>query len=55
VVGSQDITRRGMCEGEVKHLCDLILGVIKVKRPPAQVKEDVLALKKEFSGVKYGF
>jgi hypothetical protein len=44
-----------MCEGDVKHLCDLMLDVIKSKRTPAQVKVDVLALKKEFCSVKYGF
>ena len=54
-IGFQDITRRGMKEGDIKHLCDLMLDVIKEKRKPAEVKEDVLALKKEFSGVKFGF
>ena len=54
-VGFQDITRRGFGEGDVKYLCDLMLDVIKAKRTPTQVKADVLALKKEFSQVKYGF
>ncbi len=54
-VGFQDITRRGFCEGDVKHLCDLMIDVIKGKRTPTQVKMDVLGLKKEFCGVKYGF
>ena len=54
-VGFQDITRRGFCEGDVKHLCDLILDVIKGKRTPAQVKMDVLGIKKQFCDVKYGF
>ncbi len=54
-IGFQDVTRRGFREGDVKHLCDLMLDVIKAKRTPAQVKVDVLALKKEFSGVKFGF
>jgi glycine hydroxymethyltransferase len=54
-IGFQDITRRGFGEGDIKHLCDLMLDVIKGKRTPAQVKVDVLALKKEFCGVKYGF
>ncbi len=54
-VGFQDVTRRGFCEGDVKHLCDLMLDVIKGKRKPAEVKVDVLALRKEFCGVKYGF
>jgi glycine hydroxymethyltransferase len=54
-IGFQDVTRRGMGEGDIKHLCDLMLDVIKGKRTPAQVKVDVLAFKKEFSGVKFGF
>lgn len=54
-IGFQDVTRRGFGEGDVKHLCDLMLDVIKSKRKPAEVKMDVLALKKEFSGIKYGF
>jgi hypothetical protein len=44
-----------MTEGDIKHLCDLMIDVIKGKRTPAQVKVDVLALNKEFSQVKYGF
>jgi hypothetical protein len=32
-----------------------MLDVIKCKRKPAEVKQDVMALRKEFSGVKYGF
>jgi glycine hydroxymethyltransferase len=54
-VGFQDVTRRGFREGDIKHLCDLMLDVIKGKRKPAQVKEDVLSFKKEFNQVKYGF
>jgi len=54
-VGFQDITRRGFCEGDIKHLCDLMLDIIKGKRTPAQVKVDVLHLKREFDGIKYGF
>ena len=54
-IGFQDITRRGFREGDIKHLCDLMLAVIKGKRKPAEVKADVLALKKEFCGIKYGF
>ena len=39
----------------MKHLCDLMIDVIKSKRKPAEVKEDVLSLRREFSGVKHGF
>lgn len=54
-IGFQDITRRGFKEGDIKHLCDLVLSVIKGKRKPSEVKEEVIAMKKEFSHVKYGF
>jgi len=54
-IGLQDVTRRGFREGDVKHLCDLMLSVIKGKRKPSEVKESVIALKKEFKQVKYGF
>jgi len=54
-IGFQDLTRRGFREGDIKHLCDLMLDVIKGKRKPAHVKEDVLSLKKGFNQVKYGF
>jgi glycine hydroxymethyltransferase len=54
-VGFQDVTRRGFREGDVKHLCDLMLDVIKGKRRSDEVKIDVLALRKEFCCVKYCF
>jgi len=54
-IGFQDVTRRGFREGEIKHLCDLMLSVMKGKRKPSEVKESVIALKKEFNQVKYGF
>lgn len=54
-IGFQDVTRRGFCEGDIKHLCDLMMDVIKGKRKPSEVKGDVMALKKEFSEVKFGF
>jgi glycine hydroxymethyltransferase len=54
-VGFQDVTRHGMREGDIKHLCDLMMDIIKGKRTPEQVKVDIMSLKKEFSQVKYGF
>jgi glycine hydroxymethyltransferase len=54
-IGFQDVTRRGFREGDIKHLCSLMLDVIKSKRKPSEVKVDVLTLKKEFSQIKYGF
>jgi len=54
-IGFQDVTRHGMKENDIKHLCDLMIDIIKEKRRPKEVKIDVLTLKKEFSTVKYGF
>jgi len=54
-IGFQDVTRRGFKEGDIKHLCDLMLSVMKGKRKPSEVKADIIALKKEFNQVKYGF
>ena len=54
-IGFQDITRRGFREGDVKHLCDLMLDIMKAKRTPAEVKVDTIALRREFNQVKYGF
>jgi len=54
-IGFQDVTRRGFKEGDIKHLCDLMLDVIKNRREPSEVKADVLALRKEFAEIKYGF
>jgi glycine hydroxymethyltransferase len=54
-IGFQDVTRRGFRENDVKYLCDLMLSVIKGKRKPSEVKEDVITFKKEFNRVKYGF
>jgi glycine hydroxymethyltransferase len=54
-IGFQDVTRRGFREGDIKHLCDLILSAMKGKRKPSEVKENIIALKKEFNQVKYGF
>jgi len=54
-IGFQDVTRRGFKEGDIKHLCDLMLQVIKGKRKPSEVREDVLALRREFPELEYGF
>jgi len=54
-IGFQDVTRRGFKEGDVKYLCDFILSIIKGKRRPDEVKEEVIAFKKQFNKVQYGF
>jgi len=54
-IGFQDITRRGFKESDVKHLCDLILSIVKGKRKPHEVKEEVTAFKKQFDKIEYSF
>jgi glycine hydroxymethyltransferase len=54
-IGFQEVTRRGLKEGDIKHLCDLMLSVIKNERKPAEVKEDVTTFRKEFNKIEYGF
>jgi glycine hydroxymethyltransferase len=54
-VGFQDVTRRGFREGDIKHLCDLMLDVIKGQRKPAEVQKDVIALRQQFNQIKFGF
>ncbi|MCD6089628.1 serine hydroxymethyltransferase, partial [Candidatus Bathyarchaeota archaeon] len=54
-IGFQDVTRRGFREEDIKHLCDLMLQIIKGKREPSEVRKDVIELRKEFPEVKYGF
>jgi glycine hydroxymethyltransferase len=54
-IGFQEVTRRGFKESDVKHLCDLMLDVVKGKRKPAEVRKDVIALRQNFKEIKYGF
>ena len=54
-IGFQDVTRRGFREEDIKYLCDLMLQVIKGKRKPSEVREEVIELRKEFSEIRYGF
>jgi glycine hydroxymethyltransferase len=54
-IGFQDVTRRGFKESDIKHLCDLMVTVIKGKRPPRKVREDTMALRQSFKEIKYGF
>ena len=54
-IGFQDVTRRGFKESDVKHLCDLMLSVIKGKKTPSEAKKDVMEFRRSFEEVKYGF
>lgn len=54
-IGFQDVTRRGFKESDIKHLCDLMLDIIKGKRSPAEVRKDTIALRQKFKRIEYGF
>jgi glycine hydroxymethyltransferase len=54
-IGFQDVTRRGFKESDIKHLCDLMLSVIKGKKTPSEVKKDAIEFRRKFEGVEYGF
>jgi glycine hydroxymethyltransferase len=53
-LGTQELTRTGMKESEMKEVAKLIARVLK-KEDPKKVKEDVKALKKDFTTIKYCF
>ncbi|MBR1973544.1 MAG: serine hydroxymethyltransferase, partial [Candidatus Methanomethylophilaceae archaeon] len=53
-LGSQEMTRLGMKESEMKEVASFIARVCKGE-DPAKVKEDVKAFKKDFVSVKYCF
>ena len=54
-IGFQDVTRRGFRRGDIEYLCDLMVDVIKGRRKPGEVREDVIALRREFDKIEYGF
>ena len=54
-LGTQELTRTGMKESEMKEVAELIARVVKKKEDPKKVKEDVKALKKNFATIKYCF
>jgi glycine hydroxymethyltransferase len=54
-IGFQDVTRRGFTKDDIKYLCDLMLEIIKGKRKPEEVRENVIALRREHCEIKYGF
>jgi len=54
-IGFQDVTRRGFRRGDIEYLCELMVDVIKGRRKPGEVREDVIALRREFDKIEYGF
>ena len=54
-LGSQEMTRIGMKESDMKEVAELIARVVVKKEDPAKVKEDVKAFKKQFTTIQYCF
>ncbi|MEM0236896.1 MAG: serine hydroxymethyltransferase [Desulfurococcus sp.] len=54
-LGTQELTRWGMKEGEMKEIARLMRMVVIDKRSPAEVREKVMEFKKEFMEIHYGF
>jgi len=52
-LGSQELTRVGMRESEMKEVAELIHRVVVMKEDVSSVKEDVKTLKKDFTTVKF--
>ncbi|MFW5914154.1 MAG: serine hydroxymethyltransferase [Thermoplasmatota archaeon] len=52
-LGTQELTRVGMREGEMKEVASLIHRVVSKKEDPRSVREDVRELKREFTQVRY--
>lgn len=54
-LGSQEMTRLGMKESEMKHVAEFIARVVVKKEDPKKVAKDVKAFKKDFSTIQYCF
>jgi glycine hydroxymethyltransferase len=54
-IGFQDVTRRGFKENDIKHLCDLMVNIIKGRKAPSDAKKDAVTLRQNFKDIIYGF
>jgi glycine hydroxymethyltransferase len=54
-LGSQELTRLGLKEGDMDEVASLIARVVAKREDPAKVKADVEAFRATFSGVHYCF
>ena len=54
-LGTQEVTRLGMREGDMEAIADFIKRVVIDKEAPAQVKQDVVAFRKDFQQVHFCF
>jgi len=54
-LGTQEVTRRGMRESEMKLVAGLIADLLVRKVPPSRVRKQVNALADQFQGIEYCF
>lgn len=54
-LGVQELTRLGMREGEMVEVADILKKYAIDKKNPDEVKEDVIALRKQFNTIHYCF
>ena len=54
-IGVQEVTRLGMGKDEMVEIAELIKKVLVDRRPPEEVADEVVELRKDFQHVKYAF
>jgi glycine hydroxymethyltransferase len=54
-IGTSEITRRGMKEGDMERIAELVGRIIAKREQPERVKKDVIKLRQEFRGLDYYF
>ena len=54
-LGTQELTRWGMKEDDMKEVARLFRRVLIDKEDPAEVKKDVIAFRKNFQKIHYTF
>jgi glycine hydroxymethyltransferase len=54
-IGTTEVTRWGMSEPEMARIADLIVDVLRERRPVADVRRDAVDLRRSFPTLQYGF
>lgn len=54
-IGTCEVTRRGMKEGEMLKIAELIKRIVIDKEPPENIKREVAKLRSEFQKIEYCF
>jgi len=54
-IGVQEVTRLGMGKNEMVEIAELIKKVLVDRRPPEEVADEVVELRKDFQHVRYAF